>query len=97
MGLGMTRQARPLIRTSDAVRDASTAGLKLPEEAEGWGRGMAPRGLGIRHEDGYRQTKETRHPASPRSFARQLDHGGVSPLGPLAGGGKAGLFMPGPL
>jgi len=46
MGLGMTRQAQPLIRTSDAVRDASTAGLKLPEEAEGWGRGMAPRGLG---------------------------------------------------
>ena len=24
---------------------------------EGWGRGMAPRGLGIRHEDGYRQWK----------------------------------------
>ena len=41
--------------------------------------------------------RETRHPASPRSFARQPDHGGVSPLGSWAGGGKAGLFMPGPL
>jgi len=35
-----------------ALRDASSSALK-----EGWGRGMAPRGLGIRHEDGYRQWK----------------------------------------
>jgi len=58
---------------------------------------MAPRGLGRLLVQPAGSKRETRHPASPRSFARQLDHRGVSPLGPLAGGGKAGLFMPGPL
>jgi len=46
-----------------ALRDASSSALK-----EGWGRGMAPRGLGWLLVQPAGSKRETRHPASPRSL-----------------------------
>ena len=94
---GMVRQAQSLIRTGAiALRDASALAPIFTKKRRAGDAGWPRVVWASARLSGYRQIERNATSRVPAIVIRQLNHGGVSPLGPQAGGGKAGVFSPSP-